>query len=347
MNQFKFLFFIVLLNTNFSFAQKATGFQILEKPMEKKVDILFNKKLLTSYIYPDSVSKAVLWPVNTLEGITVTRGFPLKSVLGERTDHPHHIGIWMNYESVNGIDFWNNSTAIPAEKKSKYGTIIHTGISSKKASKNSASLTVTAKWMNNNGEQFLSEKTIYDFSVMKNKFFITRTYYLSSLDKEVVFKDVKDGFFAIRVARELEMPSKEPLIFTDIHGNKTEIDPTPDKKVSGMYYNSEGETGDDVWAKTAKWVVLKGRKDHKNISLAMFDHPSNIGYPTYWHARGYGLFALNPLGRKVFSNGKEELNFTLPPKTSQRFMYRVVVSTDDLSTDEMNRLADEFAKKVK
>ncbi|MBK7099723.1 MAG: PmoA family protein [Sphingobacteriales bacterium] len=332
---------------NTSFAQKVAGFQIVDNTKEKKVDILFNKKLLTSFTYPNSVSKAVLWPVNTLEGITVTRGFPLKPVLGERTDHPHHIGIWMNYESVNGIDFWNNSTAIPAAKKPLYGSIIHMEISSKKASKNSASLTVTAKWMNNSGQQFLSEKTIYDFSVVKNRFYITRTSYLSSLDKEVIFKDVKDGFFAIRVARELEMPSKEPLIFTDIHGNKTEIDPTPDKKVSGMYYNSEGETGDDVWAKTAKWVVLKGRKDHKNISLAMFDHPSNIGYPTYWHARGYGLFSLNPLGRKVFSNGKEELNFTLPPKSSQRFVYRIVLTTDDLSTEEMNRLADEFSKKVK
>lgn len=347
MNQFRFLFFILLFSSNLSLAQKITGFQIIEKPREKKVDIFFNKKLLTSYTYPDSVSKAVLWPVNTLEGITVTRGFPLMPVLGERTDHPHHIGIWMNYESVNDIDFWNNSSAIPAEKKSKYGSIVHTGISSKKVSKNSASLIVTAKWLNNSGDQFLSEKTTYDFSVAKNRFYITRTSYLSALDKEVVFKDVKDGFFAIRVARELEMPSKEPLIFTDIHGNKTEIDPTIDKKVSGMYYNSEGETGDDVWAKTAKWVVLKGQKDDKNISLAMLDHPSNIGFPTYWHARGYGLFALNPLGRKVFSNGKEELNFTLPPRTSQRFIYRVVVTTDDLSTEVMNRLADEFAKKVK
>jgi hypothetical protein len=32
-------------------------------------------------------------------------------------DHPHHIGLWFNYENVNGLDFWNNSFAIAPEKK--------------------------------------------------------------------------------------------------------------------------------------------------------------------------------------------------------------------------------------
>ena len=27
------------------------------------------------------------------------------------------------------------------------------------------------------------------------------------------------------------------------------------------------------------------------VSIAIFDAPGNPGYPTYWHARGYGLFA--------------------------------------------------------
>ena len=42
--------------------------------------------------------------------------------------------------------------------------------------------------------------------------------------------------------------------------------------------------------------------------LLILDHPKNPGYPTHWHARGYGLFAANPLGAKVFSDGKDQLN---------------------------------------
>ena len=66
----------------------------------------------------------------------------------------------------------------------------------------------------------------------------------------------------------------------------------------------------DVWGKRAKWVSLSGVIESKEVSVVIMDYPTNVGYPTYWHARGYGLFAANPLGQKVFSDGKEELNFS-------------------------------------
>ena len=63
------------------------------------------------------------------------------------------------------------------------------------------------------------------------------------------------------------------------------------------------------------------------ISIAIIDHPQNPGYPTYWHARGYGLFAANPLGQKVFSNGRENLNLTLQKGQSATFRYRIVIAS--------------------
>ena len=42
-----------------------------------------------------------------------SRGFPLEPRPGERVDHPHpQRGSWLNYGSVNGVDFWNNSTVV-------------------------------------------------------------------------------------------------------------------------------------------------------------------------------------------------------------------------------------------
>ncbi|MBD0279261.1 MAG: PmoA family protein, partial [Flavisolibacter sp.] len=113
---------------------------------------------------------------------------------------------------------------------------------------------------------------------------------------------------------------------------------------SGMYYSSTGLRGDSVWSSKGPWTMLTGRKDGKDITIGMFDHPSNVGYPTYWHARGYGLFALNPLGRQVFSNGKEELNFTLSPGASTTFRYRVVVTSDKLTMADMNKMTEDFRK---
>jgi hypothetical protein len=111
-----------------------------------------------------------------------------------------------------------------------------------------------------------------------------------------------------------------------------------------MYYGSTGLTGDSVWSSKGPWVILTGKKDGEDITIGIIDHPSNVGYPAYWHARGYGLFAVNPLGRKIFSNGKEELNFTLQPGQSTTFRYRVIIHTGaPLTAADMNKLAADFA----
>src|SRR5665648_464620 len=64
------------------------GFVVSEK--DKKVDVMIDGKLFTSYIWPDNVMKPVLYPVMTSEGTEITRGYPLKPRAGERVDHPHH-----------------------------------------------------------------------------------------------------------------------------------------------------------------------------------------------------------------------------------------------------------------
>ncbi|HUQ96575.1 MAG TPA: PmoA family protein [Chitinophagaceae bacterium] len=334
-----------LLITLLSMAQQKKGFQIKQHPEKKDVSITYNGKLITSYCWYDSIKKPVLFPLNTLDGITVTRGFPLAPRPGERTDHPHHIGLWMNYESVNGLDFWNHSTAIPFEKRNGYGTILHQRISSQKANATSAQLTTTANWVRPDGVVLLDETTTYLFTVQKSILLIDRTTTLTARDTTVVFNDVKDGFLAIRVARELELPSQQADVFVDAQGNKTTVAKVDNEGVSGMYYSSTGLRGDSVWSSQAPWVYLKGKKEGKQITIGIIDHSENVGYPTYWHARGYGLFALNPLGRAVFSNGKETLHFSLAPHAAATFKYRIVVASGNEVTEaQMNAFATAFGK---
>lgn len=340
----KKLFSIFLIPMMYSVANAQTGFSFIEKKEQQQVDILFNNKLITAYCYYDSSMKPVLFPVNTVDGITVTRSYPFSKVPGERTDHPHHTGIWLNYESVNGLDFWNNSTAIAPEKRDHYGTIIHQKVISKKTNGNTASLAVAAIWVRPDQKILLNEETHFNFMVKGNDLFIDRITTLTAADSTVIFKDVKDGMFAIRVARELEMPAKDKTSFVDDKGNVTNVPPSG-ADVTGMYYGSTGLKGDSVWGSKGNWAMLAGKKDGKEISIAMFDHPLNVGYPTYWHARGYGLFAANPLGRKIFSNGKEELNFSLAPKRSTTFRYRIIIHSGVMLTaEEMNKQAADFGK---
>ena len=100
------------------------GVRVVADEAHQRVDITIDGKAFTSYIWPTSLKKPVLYPLITDEGITVTRGYPLEPRPGERVDHPHHAGMWFNYGNVNGFDFWNNSDAIKPEGRSKMGTII-------------------------------------------------------------------------------------------------------------------------------------------------------------------------------------------------------------------------------
>jgi hypothetical protein len=342
----KIILFSCLLFSLMTFAQSSKGFQFVEKKDEKKIEVLYKGKLLTAYCYFDSVFKPFLFPLVTTDGITVTRGYPIAPRAGERTDHPHHTGMWMNYESVNGLDFWNNSTAIIPAKRNLYGTIRHDKVLSKKASGNQAVLSVSANWFHPDGHVLMKEITEYVFTVKNGDFIIDRSTTLTAHGEDVVFKDAKDGFFAIRVARELEMPSTQADVFVDAKGNKTSVPQMNNAGVTGMYYSSEGIRGDSVWSSKGRWCMLKGTKDGKQITIGIIDHPSNPGYPAYWHARGYGLFAVNPLGKQIFSNGKETFNFSLHPNASVNFKYRVLIrSGKEMTREEMNKLSDAFGKK--
>jgi hypothetical protein len=332
-------------NTTAFSQKKKDGFRFIDHIDKKQIDLEYNGKVMTSYCYYDSLMKPILFPLNTVSGVTVTRGFPLEPRPGERVDHPHHTGMWLNYESVNGLDFWNNSTAIPYNLRSKYGSIIHDGLVKTEYDTRRALLEVTARWVNKNGDVLLRETTRYNFTINETDFVIDRITTLTAVDSEVIFKDIKDGFLGIRVARELEHPSTEPETILDAQGIPTRMPVVDNKGVTGEYLSSEGLKGNEVWGTRGRWVRLKGRKNGRQVSITIIDHPKNVGYPTYWHARGYGLFAANPLGQEIFSKGKDKLNFSLKAGESTTFRYRVLLHEGELlSDDEVNKLAKQFSK---
>ena len=327
-------------------ANAQTKYSIVENKAEKRIDIAVDGKPFTSYIYPDVLMKPVLYPLRTTKGTLVTRGWPLDPRPEERVDHPHHVGMWFNYGNVNGLDFWNNSTAIPPEKKKDFGTIKHVAVEKIKASNKYAELAVQKDWQSPEGKSLLKENTLYVFSEEGSQRSIEMTTTLTALDQDVSFADNKEGLIGIRIARELEHPSDKPEIFTDANGNPTSVAALNNDKVTGKYRSSEGIEGDNVWGTRGKWVNLMGKIGDEPISLLILDNPKNVGYPTYWHARGYGLFAANPLGQKEFSKGKETLNFKLKKGESVTFRYKVIISSGaQLSDAEANAALQKFSKK--
>lgn len=325
----------VLLASCLAAGQNAAGDRIRVVPDEAggRVDVSIDGKPFTAYIWPSNVAKPVLYPLRTAKGTVITRGFPLEPRPGERVDHPHHVGLWLNYGNVNDIDFWNNSEAIKPENAGKMGTVRQRSITAAKSGHEQGELEIEADWATAKHKVLLTEHTRFVFRGGPNFRSVDRITTLHALGEKVVFHDDKEGLLGMRVTRALEAPSDKPEVFTDSSGRATRVAKMDNAGVNGVYRSSEGKQGDAVWGTRGRWCTLSGRVGDEPVTIAILDHPSNPGFPTYWHARGYGLFAANPLGRKLFTDGKEEMNFSLAPNESATFSYRILILSEIASPE--------------
>lgn len=330
----------LLLSISYAQDKKVTFERSKTDPV---IHVYVNGKLFTDFFFPDTIAKPVLYPIKAPNGIKITRGFPVMPVLGEPTDHPHHLGLWFNYGDVNGLDFWNNSFAVPSDKKHLYGNIKFRKITSLKEG-DVGKLSYTADWNDNDGRSLLKEQSSFRFTEMHGNWVIDRTTTLTAV-VPVMFKDNKEGLFGLRMAHELQIPAAEKRKFIDGQGIETIINVINDSVANGNYINSNGVYGESVWGKRAAWCMMYAKMKTDTVSVVIIDHPNNVGYPTFWHARGYGLFAANPLGEKVFTDGKAERNLSLKTKEAVTFRYRVVIASGNnaLSRAMIKSLEQDFS----
>ena len=345
MRKQRFLFLLFLL-PSLVFAQTPKVVLVKDK-IHPQVKVSINGKHFTNFFFPDTIAKPVLYPIKAPNGRVITRGFPVTPIAGEPTDHPHHLGLWMNFGDVNGLDFWNNSFAIPANEKHKYGTVRFVKITEQKNGE-TGKLSYAANWNNPIGETLLEETTELEFKEINGVWVIDRTTTLLAKTK-VQFKDNKEGLLGLRMAHELQIPTIETKKFTDANGIETVIKATSDSIVNGNYLNSNGLKGDAVWGKKASWCMAYGKMNMDSISVLMIDHPYNENFPTPWHARGYGLFAANPMGSNVFNKDNVFYKRDLKAGESITFKFRIAIAADKkiLSTKTIQRLETDFSSTTK
>jgi hypothetical protein len=301
------------------------GVTVVPHEAASRVDIAIDGAPFTSYLFGADQKKPVLYPLRTAQGTLVTRGWPLDPRPDERVDHPHHVGLWYHYGDVNGLDFWNNSTEIRSDRAAQMGTILHRRIAAAAGGPDSGALEVEMDWVDSKGTVLLTEATRFEFRGDAKSRTIDRITRLTAAKAPVVLGDNKEGLIGIRVARALEQPSKAPDLFTGADGKAAQTKAVNNNGVTGEYVGSDGKRGDAVWGTRGPWTMLGGTVNGESVTLAILDHPSNPGFPTYWHARGYGLYAANNLGQKVFDPAQPEARRTIDPGESLTFRHRVLI----------------------
>lgn len=281
-----------------------------------QIDFLVKGQPVMSYYFGDKWIKPFIAPLRTVSGTRITRGYPMETIAGENTDHPHHTGMYFGYGDVNDHDYW---------AKSKEGArSIHQKVVSMDKKRNRAALTTELHWVEPTGKAVVRQTQTVELRAGRTDARILDvTEELTALAPKVVFEDTKEGMFAIRLREE----------FTE--------------KGGGKYINAEGaETEKNIWGKRSKHVVLHGTVGDEKISVAILDHPTSFNHPTWWHARGYGLFAANPFGRKDFEKGAEPINHTIKEGETVRFKYRVVVFSGHLTAEQLAAEFDRYVRAV-
>jgi len=303
-------------------------------PHGDQIDVGIGGKPFATYYFGAEVPKPYLYPLRSAEGIIVTRGFPMVTrIPGESRDHPHHRSMFFAHGDINGVDFWGEAKfeeKTPVHVMGKTytsedlpkGRTVFTRLEESKGGPDSGTLRALFSLLGPDGKVMGSETQEYTFRGDESSRTIDCSFTIAA-DHGTPLKigDTKEGTFAIRVVRNLQEPAVKML-------------------------NSEGAVGEkNIWGKRADWVDYSGVVGGERIGIAIFDNPRNIKHPTYWHARGYGLFAVNPFGEHDFYNDpKRDGSVAIAAGGSLTLRYRVLIHDGDAAEAKVAEAYERYAE---
>jgi hypothetical protein len=287
-----------------------------------KIKVEIDGKPFTDFfVGPDAV-RPYLHPLRSASGKVVTRRWPQEQNTGEAMDHPHHRPVFFGHDNVNKVNFWAPE---PVGRAANLGKIVLKEILQAKGGKRSGTIVASFNWNDPQGKLILTEKRTTTFYAGGDSRIIDFDFLLIPNGK-VEFGDSKEGFFALRVNQGLQ-----------------------ETKSIGRMVNDRGaETEKNIWGKPANWVDFSGKVEDEPLGIAIFDHPENLRHPQRWHARGYGLFAVNPFCLADFTGDKTQNGgYVLEADQTLRLRYRVVIHPGDEKSGKVAELYEKYTSTKK
>jgi hypothetical protein len=316
----------ILACTSLTGADQTVKFQ----PHADSVDVLIGGKPFTTYYFGPASPKPYLHPLRSAEGTVVTRGFPMRTdIPGESRDHPHHRAMFFAHGNINNLDFWGETPPTKQDQTAQGKFYPTSGdlplgrtVFRKLHTAEGATLRAEFNLVGPDSQAIGSETQEYTFRGDDSTRVIDCTFTITA-DRGTPLKigDTKEGTFAIRVVTALQKPG-------------------------GKMLNSEGKVGEpEIWGKRADWVDYSGAVAGEDLGIAIFDNPANIKHPTYWHARDYGLFAVNPFGEHDFYNDpKRDGSVMIPQGQSLTLRYRVLIHHGDATEAHIADTYSQYAE---
>lgn len=228
---------------------------------------------MIAQLWHKNAPKPYIYPLIGPKGKPMTRNFPMNRVAGETTDHPHHRSMWFTHGDVNGLDYWTEGP--------NRGKIVARAIEERAHGPVFARFVIVNDWIGPDGKKACEDRQSFAFYWGERGLTIDFETIVTASEGDLKFGDTKEGSFGIRVASALEVSRRQ----------------------GAEMINSNGEKDAAVWGKRAAWCDYSGKIDEVAMGIAIMDHPESFRHPTHWHARDYGLFAVNPFGIHDFVPG--------------------------------------------
>ena len=259
------------------------GAEVLLERDGDRIAVSIGGQPFTAFFFGSDATKPYLHPLRATDGTVITRGYPMAEIAGEQRDHPHHRGLWFSHGDVNGVDFWANEES--QRTRGEKGTIALDAIDTVQSGEDEGLIKARFSWKGAGGNLLVTEHRTMAFRREAEDNIVDFDIVLVAEVAPVRFGDTKEGTFAVRMATELE----------EQHLRAKGIPRT------GRIANAEGRTTEaNAWGQRSAWVDYSGSISGKPMGVAIFDHPGNPKHPSYWHVRGYGLFAANIFGEHDF-----------------------------------------------
>lgn len=256
------------------------------------VEVTLRGKLWTRYVFA-GVPKPFCYPLMGPTDKPLTRGYPMEDIEGESRDHRHHrSAFWFAHDDVNGEHFWGEGRGSARQVQRQLLKLVGGPVLGRIATRND--------WIGRDGKKVCDDLRDLRFYNTREGRLIDFAITIHATEGPVTFGDTKEGTFGFRVAHTMKVSA------------------------GGHIQNARGDRDGRAWGKRADWCDYYGPVDGDIVGIAVFDAPTNVRHPTYWHVRTYGLFAANPFGVRFFTHDKTANGaYTLPAGDSLTFRYRV------------------------
>jgi hypothetical protein len=291
------------------------------------IEVLIDGKPFTTYYFDPQEAKPYLQPLCTARGTVVTRGFPVGNEIPrahwyDPNIEPHQRPMYFAHGDVDGFTFWAEEVfarRFYGHEAEKYGRTVIERLEQATSGPRSGEIRARFNLLAPGNRVLAEETQRLMFRGGPDTRTIDCEFVIYANHGPVRMGDTKEGTFAIRVIKQLDSPP-------------------------GHMVSSSGGVGEpEIWGKRANWVDYYGRVGGEDVGVAIFDSPLSFRHPTYWHARGYGLFAANPFGLREFThNPNDDGSYTIRAGSSLRFRYRVLIHHGDYRQAGISRACREY-----